>query len=809
MSLASTAAVAASAPRIHEQEEEEQEPLLPPPEAQGRLQGDGCEIRPPFVSSCRQKLAAAARYMLPILGLCLATACLALGLYILYILVHVPVLLSTLRGSTPELVDAALIGATEDAILLSANIRFPQWARRSAILPFVNITVFHKGNQVGWMQARDLEVTSERKSLYVSEAFHITDPLAMERLVGDTVSSQQAVIDTRTVVDLSGFGKYLPMVGVRRSLNIGLPPVAVNTTIHDISGPVADEGRGGVTAHAKVHIQLPLNVSASVGALQLSATYENVTIATVEVGPVAIGSSGSGVVPIVANVKPISSPAHESALAQMARKIGNGKDLELAILGADPSEYHTAPLWLRRALHSSTLPMSTCILPLPTSLPSMDGVVKDIVANRVYAYWSAKESFSPWIGVSGQTVIQLPNPTGASISIEVESLVPHLELLDDKHHAFAAVKQQGPMSFALVCDFDRLDIHAMSGKEQQFTHTMERAITDRHLLFGVNGTLDVALVTSLGRLRIDDMPFHAFVDHTFETQSDGKEAGEATSMAVPEILVSRLHITNTTRDLVKAEIDLAIANPFSYGAYITDLAVQIKYAGLHIATVGVKELSLNQGTNRVTVYVDFYNHPGDPRQQMFFLDATSEQITIEIAGFPSCTSIAPLEASLRRFSQKITLDLAKLGGGDNGDGRVVGRFPQVLRQLVFHILTISAEATVVNPVSGADIWLQKIEAIGYHKDDIPLGTLEYDFTTSPPHTASARSLGFLLPYNQEVTTPRLPITANETSIGWDVLRRALGGTLDVSVFTNLQVLVGEAQFNITAMGKNAPVKVRW
>ncbi|KAJ1756757.1 hypothetical protein LPJ58_003610 [Coemansia sp. RSA 1591] len=120
---------------------------------------------------------------------------------------------------------------------------------------------------------------------------------------------------------------------------------------------------------------------------------------------------------------------------------------------------------------------------------------------------------------------------------------------------------------------------------------------------------------------------------------------------------------------------------------------------------------------------------------------------------------------------------------------------------------MSAEATVVNPVSGASVWIQTIDAIGYYEDDIPLGVLEYDFTDKQPRR-QGQSNGLLLPYNQAITTPRLPITANETSIGWDVVRRAIGGTLDVSVFTNIQMQVGNAPLNFMIMGRNAPVKIR-
>ncbi|KAJ2880109.1 hypothetical protein IWW38_006004, partial [Coemansia aciculifera] len=336
------------------------------------------------------------------------------------------------------------------------------------------------------------------------------------------------------------------------------------------------------------------------------------------------------------------------------------------------------------------------------------------------------------------------------------------------------------------------------------------------------GSLDVSLVTSIGRLRIDRLPISTSIDYQLTSSSPLRQPADNALVAgnldaslagqhkfepskVPEVLVSRIHITNTAKYLIAAEIGLEIDNPFSYGAFVSDLAVMIRYSGLHIATVGVKELSLQRGQNNATVYVDFHNHSDDPRQQMLFLEASlGKKVEIELAGFPNCTSIAPLEASLRRFSQKLTIDPSRVDSRRSGP--ISMKLPHVLREVVFRIFGMSAEATVVSPVSGADIWLQSIKAIGYYKGDTPLGTLEYNFTTTSSSRSSSGRNGFLLPFNQAVTTPRLPIVANETSIGWDVVRRAIGGTLGVDVFTNLQVLVGKAPLNLTIVGRGAPVK---
>ncbi|KAJ1723029.1 hypothetical protein LPJ53_002600 [Coemansia erecta] len=800
---------------------EEQEPLLPSEAVQ----------EAPLQSNAVPTLA---KRLTPLLGLLLAMVCSLFGVYLLYVLFHVPSIIVALKNNQPELVAASLIDITDDSLLFSASMRFSRWNRAPLTVPFANVTLFHNGEAVGWMSASDIKVIGGNVDLTVYEVFHITGQRAMERMVRETVAQRQITVDALTVVDMSGFGRLLPTISARRTVSFDLPRTlpAVNYTTTRISGPAIDESQGGVTTRATLRVKKPdLRLSANISALRYDIGFQNITIASVNVGPVNGDTDDSVDIPLAVNIKAIGNKVHESALASMARIIASGQELDISISGADPDTYSSAPAWLRKALHGISLPVGTSHFDLPTSnIPFIEGLLKEIVVDRLFAYWDSSNGFNPWVAVSGQTTIQLPNTSGANFTLEVESLVPHMELLDNSNRVFATVdeptvpfqmKQIAPLTFVASCDFEHLGLNVVSNREKQFTHMMHRALVDRHLQLGINSTVDVVLATSIGRIRIDALPFYTKVDHIFRSHSREIHADNSQIMlrpptsvsSVPEIAVSRMHIANTTKDLVSLEIDFGISNPFSYGVHMSDLALHLSYADLRIAKIGFKELSISQGSNKATMLVDFYNHPDDPRQRMLFLDASSgKNMTIEVSGFPNCTSIAPLEASLREFSQNITIDMSQLKSGNRDNsksGMFTLSFPKVLREVVFHLFSISVEATVVNPVSGAGIWLQAIEAVGYYKSTIPLGTLGYDFMADPTRHNAASTNGLLLPFNQAVTTPRLPITANETSIGWDVLRRAIGGTLDVDVFTNIQVLVGNAQFNVTAMGKNAPVKIRF
>ncbi|KAJ2850091.1 hypothetical protein IWW36_002145 [Coemansia brasiliensis] len=707
-----------------------------------------------------------------------------------------------------------------DGVLFAADLRFPNWGRRAAAVPFANTTIYYHGDAVGWLYVKNLEITPQYKQLSLYDVFHVTNAEAMGSLFVEAAAMRRVTVSARAGVSLGGFGRYLPVVSVHREFEFVLPPLPVpNITFQDVVGPVDDIYNGGVTTHAKLLLNTSSPVSANISPVRIDARYQNITIASVDIGPVSIFADGISSIPVTTNIRRISDNAHEKVLADLAVKMSSGEGAELLFSGADPSCCDQTPLWFRQMLHVIELPIAADIIRLPRyTLPHFEKSIVSI--DKLYAYWSAEDSYKPWAGISAQALIEIPNTSGANATFEVESLVPHLQLVDKDNQPFATIdivaipiqlKQVAPFKFVVSCDFDRLGLSVVPGREKQFTYAMKRALSDRNLLFGVNGTLDVVLATSIGRIHMSELPIDAEIDWVFDSDSQislkyvdlidaVSNAGADSSSA--KVSVNRIHVAETTHDLLVFELGLDISNPFTYGAFITDLALNINYDGLHIATIGVEQLSLSQGKNTQTVYVHFNNYPEDLRQKRLFLEASAgRNVTIEIAGFPNCTRIPPLEASLREFTKEFDIDTSKLRKSDAEHSDLSGSFPQVLQEVVFHIFTMSVEATVINPVSGAGIWLQKIEAIGYYHEDIPLGTLEYDFTTK-------QSNGLRLPYNQAVTTPRLPIAANETSIGWDVLRRAIGGTLDVDVFTSIQMQIGNAPLNFTVLGKNAPVKVR-
>ncbi|KAJ2510947.1 hypothetical protein GGI11_005289, partial [Coemansia sp. RSA 2049] len=93
--------------------------------------------------------------------------------------------------------------ASDSSVAFSVSLYFPNWARRTVVFPFANVTVFHKGDAVGWLSTDSLEIGDTQTKLYLSEVFHITDQDSMEHILRETAAIRRVAVDAKVVLDLS------------------------------------------------------------------------------------------------------------------------------------------------------------------------------------------------------------------------------------------------------------------------------------------------------------------------------------------------------------------------------------------------------------------------------------------------------------------------------------------------------------------------------------------------------------------------------------------------------------------------------
>jgi len=110
-----------------------------------------------------------------------------------------------------------------------------------------------------------------------------------------------------------------------------------------------------------------------------------------------------------------------------------------------------------------------------------------------------------------------------------------------------------------------------------------------------------------------------------------------------------------------------------------------------------------------------------------------------------------------------------------------------------HLFSSTAEFTLLSPLSQTIIYMTDINATAfYHEDQV--GTILYE-------------LPFAVPPGESVS-PRLPVEWELGGVGYDAVRKALGGELKLQAEALVGVRIGEWRERLWYRGKGIGAKVR-
>lgn len=127
------------------------------------------------------------------------------------------------------------------------------------------------------------------------------------------------------------------------------------------------------------------------------------------------------------------------------------------------------------------------------------------------------------------------------------------------------------------------------------------------------------------------------------------------------------------------------------------------------------------------------------------------------------------------------------GNGDDDDGK-----HHFIKDSTFHIFSSTANFVLDSPLKRTQITLATIDAKAFYKGDA-VGRIYYDEPLEVPPGESE--------------TPRLPVQWDLDSLGYDAIRRALGGTLKLSAFARVDVAIGEWREKLWYKGRSIGVRV--
>ena len=152
----------------------------------------------------------------------------------------------------------------------------------------------------------------------------------------------------------------------------------------------------------------------------------------------------------------------------------------------------------------------------------------------------------------------------------------------------------------------------------------------------------------------------------------------------------------------------------------------------------------------------------------------------------------PAQPALGKALQALTISFPtpKLGGddrGDNDDGK-----PHFIKSATMHLFSSTAEFELVSPLAHSSLFITHINATAmYRGDDVghifygeEYGGLPEEFEVPPGASVS----------------PRLPVDWDLGSVGYEALKRALGGTLRLSAKATVGIRIGEYNLRIWFKG---------
>lgn len=135
----------------------------------------------------------------------------------------------------------------------------------------------------------------------------------------------------------------------------------------------------------------------------------------------------------------------------------------------------------------------------------------------------------------------------------------------------------------------------------------------------------------------------------------------------------------------------------------------------------------------------------------------------------------------------------KPGDGDGDGDDSEDKQPHFIRQATMHIISSTALFTLASPFNSTTLYITTLNATAFYEGH-PSGKILYDLPFAVPPGLSE--------------TPRLPVDWSLGSVGYEAIKKALGGTLRLSAFANVGIRIGNWREDIWFKGGSIGANVR-
>lgn len=261
--------------------------------------------------------------------------------------------------------------------------------------------------------------------------------------------------------------------------------------------------------------------------------------------------------------------------------------------------------------------------------------------------------------------------------------------------------------------------------------------------------------------------------------------------------MGNLSIIDTSPTSLTLQAHVNFTNPTNYSAVVPYFNANCIVNGSVLAQAVIKDTIVRPGNNSLvaTIVWDPSTNSGDEGRaigrELLSQYVSGYNVSLTVRTHRGSIPAQPyIGSALSHFP--LTFPMPRLGGPSDSpsDDPKKNHF---IRETVMHILSSTAIFTIASPFASTTLYLDHMNATAYYEGH-PAGKILYDLPFAVPPGVS--------------TSPRLPVDWSMGGLGYDAIKKALGGELKLSAFAEVGIRIGRFRDSMWYEGKGIGAKIR-
>jgi len=249
------------------------------------------------------------------------------------------------------------------------------------------------------------------------------------------------------------------------------------------------------------------------------------------------------------------------------------------------------------------------------------------------------------------------------------------------------------------------------------------------------------------------------------------------------------------------EARVNFTNPTIYTARVPFINIHVLNNGSILGYATARNINVVRGNNS-NILVQATWDPtklGDKKAQKIARDLLSQYISgyNTTLTFQTHQNSIPYQPKIGEALSRFPIEIPTPRLSTPGDGKEAndGDNPKFLDDATFHLFSSTADFTLHSPLQHSTIYIENINATALYNHTEPIGKIDYDLPFKVPPGASK--------------SPKLPVDWSLDSVGYEEIRKALGGTLKLDAKGNVKVRLGHWTETVWYVGSGIGASVRW